>query len=229
MTAFPAAGETCRGTIHLTLDTGTMKPAEDIAAVLRRHGVKATFFIANEPTWRGDRALDDYWAPFWRARVTEGHAFGSHTWRHWYFRGEPSPGHVSYVAWGGKQKEVLDREGVCHEIQRVGERFEAITGRALDPIWRAPGGHTTPHTLAWAQECGFRHVGWTDAGFLGDELDSAKYPNDMLLKRALKRIGDGDILLMHLGIRDRRVPFVEVFEPLIEGLLAKGLCFATVA
>lgn len=229
MATLPAAAETCRGTVHLTLDTGSMKPAEEIAATMVRHGVKATFFMANEPTWRGDRALDDYWAPYWRARVAEGHAFGSHTWRHWYFRGEPSPDHVSYVAWGGKEKEILDRDGVCREIARVGERFRAITGRDLDPIWRAPGGHTTPHTLAWAKACGFRHVGWTDAGFLGDELDSDKYPNAMLLERALKRIKGGDILLMHLGIRDRRVPFVEVFEPLLEGLKAKGLCFATIA
>jgi peptidoglycan/xylan/chitin deacetylase (PgdA/CDA1 family) len=228
MTTLPAAAQSCRGRVYLTLDTGTMTAAEHIAEVMRRHGVKATFFLANEPTFHGDHCLDDGWAPYWKARVAEGHHFGSHTWRHWYFRSEPAPGRVSYVAWGGKQKEELDRDGVCREISRVGERFRAMTGRALDPIWRAPGGRTTPNTLAWAQACGFRHVGWSDAGFLGDELDSDKYPNDALLKRALARIKDGDVLMMHLGIRDRRVPFAEVFEPLIAGLKAKGLCFATI-
>jgi peptidoglycan/xylan/chitin deacetylase (PgdA/CDA1 family) len=206
-----------------------MTAAEHIAAVMNRHGVKATFFLANEKTARGDHCLDDSWAPYWRARVAEGHAFGSHTWRHWYFRGEPEPGRVSYVAWGGKEKETLDRDGVCREIKRVDERFRALTGRALDPIWRAPGGRTTPSTLAWAEACGFRHVGWSDAGFLGDELPSDKHPNDVLLKRALTRIKDGDVLVMHLGIRDRRVPFADVFEPLVTGLKSKGLCFATIA
>ena len=36
----------------------------------------------------------------------EGHAFGSHTWRHWYFRGERD-GKVRYVPWGGKEQETL--------------------------------------------------------------------------------------------------------------------------
>jgi peptidoglycan/xylan/chitin deacetylase (PgdA/CDA1 family) len=228
MTAFPAAAEPCRGTIYLTLDTGTMAAADHIAEVMKRHGIRATFFLANEPSFRGDHALDDSWAPYWRERVAEGHRFGSHTWRHWYFRAEPEPGRVAYVAWGGKEQEVLDRAGVCREISRVGERFHLLTGRGLDPIWRAPGGRTTPNTLVWAESCGFRHIGWSEAGFLGDELDADKHPNEALLQRALARIKDGDVLMMHLGIRDRRIPFAEVFEPLLEGLKSKGLCFATI-
>ena len=73
---------TCRGTLYLTLDTGSMQAADTIATILRRHQVKATFFVANEPTWRGDHALDDSWRDFWRARVQEGHHFGNHTWFH---------------------------------------------------------------------------------------------------------------------------------------------------
>jgi peptidoglycan/xylan/chitin deacetylase (PgdA/CDA1 family) len=214
--------------VYLTIDTGSMVPAEEIAATLSRHGVKATFFLANELTSRGDRALDDGWAPFWKARAGEGHAFGSHTWRHWYFRGEQD-GKVRYVAWGGKEQETLDREGVCREIGRVDERFQAIAGRPLDRIWRAPGGKTTPQTLAWAEACGWKHVGWSDAGFLGDELPSDKHPNKELLDRALKRVGPGDVMVMHLGTRDRKEQFVGIFEPLLEGLLKKGLRFATFA
>ena len=32
---------------------------------------------------------------------------------------------------------------------------------------------------------------------------------------------------MHWGVRSRREPFAEVFEELVTGLLAKGLCFET--
>ena len=55
-----AAPDECRsGTLYLTIDTGSMKPAAEIAAILRKHQVKATVFVANEKTWRGDGALDD--------------------------------------------------------------------------------------------------------------------------------------------------------------------------
>src|SRR5512139_2178866 len=87
----------CRGTLYLTIDTGSMSQAENIAATLARHGVKATFFLANEKTVNGDASLDAGWAAYWRARAGEGHAFGSHTWDHGYFRGDLPDGKVKYV------------------------------------------------------------------------------------------------------------------------------------
>ncbi len=82
--------------------------------------------------------------------------------------------------------------------------------------------------LRAAEACGYRHVGWSDAGFLGDELPSEAYPNERLLRQALSRIRPGDILMAHLGIWSRQDPWAPaVLEPLIEGLKARGLCFAT--
>ena len=48
-----------------------------------------------------------------------------------------------------------------------------------------------------------------------------------LLRRALADIRDGDILMAHLGIWSRRDPFAPMLDPLIAGLKARGLCFAT--
>lgn len=223
----PRAGAAaCGGVLHLTLDTGGMQAAERIADVMARHGVVATFFLANEPTYRGDHSLDPSWGDYWRARVAEGHAFGSHTWRHWYLRADTEDGRVRYVSAQGRA-ELLDRAGFCEELMRVDRAFRAMTGRGLDPVWRAPGGRTTPRSLQWAASCGFpRHVGWSRAGFLGDELPSDRHPNAELLRRALRDLRDGDVMMMHLGIWSRREPFVEVFEPLVEGLKARGFCFA---
>ncbi|QKS29339.1 MAG: hypothetical protein FAZ92_01989 [Accumulibacter sp.] len=215
----------CKGTLYLTFDTGNMRDAELIADTLARHGVKATFFLAQEKTTRGDSALDAGWAPYWRARVAEGHAFGSHTWRHGSFRAD-SGALVRYRLQDGNS-ETLDAAGVCAELQRPDTRFQELTGRRLDPLWRAPGGRTTPNTLAAAQACGYRHVGWAAAGFLGDELPSETHPNAMLLQRALERLRDGDIVMAHLGIWSRKDPFAPMFEPLIAGLKARGFCFAT--
>ena len=68
---------------------------------------------------------------------------------------------------------------------------------------------------------------WAPAGFLGDELPSDKFPNDRLLKDALAKIRAGDILMAHLGIWSRADPYAPMLDPLIAGLKARGLCFAT--
>jgi hypothetical protein len=48
-----------------------------------------------------------------------------------------------------------------------------------------------------------------------------------LLKQALATIRGGDILMAHLGIWSRKDPWAPTLDPLIAGLKAKGLCFAT--
>jgi len=226
--ALPAAAcAACSGTLYLTLDTSVMSQADNVARILAKHEVKATFFVANEATYRGDRSLDPSWGDYWRARVAEGHAFGSHTWDHGYFRGDLPNGKVSYVR--GKRISELDAAGVCEELRRVDVRFRELTGRGLDPLWRAPGGRTTPNALAAGKACGYRHVHWSDAGFLGDELPSDKYPNDALLERALRTLRDGDIMMMHLGIRSRKEPFAPMLDPLLAELKRRGFCFVPLA
>ena len=224
------ANAACTGTVYLTLDTGHMEPANAIADILARHQVKATFFVANEKTKSGGFTLDDSQQPFWQRVAKDGHAFGSHTWEHSYFRGDVGTDKVSFIPWGKTAMDgrTLDRAGVCAELKKSEDRFRDMTGRGFDGLWRAPGGKTTPRVLNYAKSCGYTHVGWADAGFLGDELSSLTYPNEMLLKRALANIRDGDILVAHLGIWSRKEPFWPMFDPLIAGLKAKGFCFATI-
>ena len=68
---------------------------------------------------------------------------------------------------------------------------------------------------------------WSPAGFLGVELPSETHPNRRLLEQALATISPGDILVAHLGIWSRKDPYAPMLDPLIAGLKAKGLCFAT--
>jgi len=225
--ALPVAAATCKGTVYLTLDTGHMAPAEEMAAVLKKHDVRATFFLANEKTQRGDTSLDRSWSAFWKARADEGHAFGSHTWRHWYFRGDAGD-KVSYVPWGAKSGEMLDQDGLCAELKKSEEAFRQMAGRGFDGLWRAPGGRLTANVTRFAESCGYRHVPWSPAGFSGDELPSEKYPGDKLIEKQIRDIRDGDILLWHLGIWSRKEPLYPQLEKLIVGLKARGLCFARV-
>ena len=217
----------CQGRVYLTLDTGNMAQAELIAHTLNETGVKATFFIANEKTFRGDFALDAGWGEYWRMRVREGHSFGNHTWHHDYLRRDIDARQLLAVSGAGRERR-LDRRAFCGELAQVNNAFASLTGTKLAGLWRAPGGRTTQNAVLWAASCGFpMHIGWSEAGFLGDELDSEKFPNDKLRARAEREIRDGDVLMMHLGVWSRRTPFAPMLKPLIAQLKARGLCFAT--
>jgi peptidoglycan/xylan/chitin deacetylase (PgdA/CDA1 family) len=216
----------CKGPLYLTIDTGWSREAEQIALVLRRAGIRATLFVADEPTSRGDTTLSEAWAPFWRARAAEGHVFASHTWRHWYFRGDPAPGKVRYVSRRGEGEAVLDQAAMCAELAGPTDALRRMVPEAVVlPLWRAPGGITTPNALRLGAGCGLRHQGWTRNGFLGDELDSAQHPNAALLRRNLANIRAGEVLVMHWGVRSRREPFAGIIEPLVTGLIERGFCF----
>jgi peptidoglycan-N-acetylmuramic acid deacetylase len=230
LAAAAQASAPCGKPVYLTFDTGHMGVAPLVAEVLARQGVKATFFLANERTRSGGGSLDDEWAPWWRARAEEGHAFGSHTWDHDVWVGDAEAGLRLRPTMGPQAGRVRTATPAqyCEELRRPAARFEAVTGRPMAAIFRAPGGKTSPALLRAAEQCGFTHVGWSPAGFLGDELSSDTHPNAALLARALRDIRPGDILLAHLGIWSRRDPWAPaVLEPLIEGLKARGLCFAT--
>jgi peptidoglycan/xylan/chitin deacetylase (PgdA/CDA1 family) len=226
----PHATSACRGTVYLTLDTGNMRDADLIAGILKRHAVHATFFLANERTVRADHSLDDSWRDWWRARVAEGHAFGSHTMDHVYFLGMSGARAKVRPQFGAQAGHVQswDAAAVCNAIDSVDARFRELTGRGLDRLWRAPGGKFPEAVGRMAASCGWTHVPWTPAGFLGDELPSERYPNERLLAQQLASIRDGDVLLAHLGIWSRHDPYAPMLDPLIAGLKARGLCFATI-
>jgi peptidoglycan/xylan/chitin deacetylase (PgdA/CDA1 family) len=225
------AAPACSGTIYLSFDTGSQSQAELVADTLRRHHAKATFFLANEKTVRGDYSLDPSWAPYWKMLRDEGHAFGSHTFDHVYAMRDLGQGRIEVRPQFGPQagrKLAWTAADYCGELRRVDRRFRELTGAGLDPFWRAPGGKLTPATLAAGQACGYQHAGWAPAGFSGDELPSERVSNAALLKRALDGLRDGDIFVAHLGIWSRKDPWAPaVLEPLLSGLEQKGFCFAT--
>lgn len=221
----------CERPVYLTFDTGHMGVAPLVADVLKRHGVKATFFLANERTRDGGGSLDERWAGWWRERAAEGHAFGSHTWDHDVWQADLPGGALRTRPTMGPQAgrtRVLDAAAYCEELERPARRFAEITGQRMGSVFRAPGGRTSAALLAVASTCGYTHVGWSPAGFLGDELPSDRHPNRALLAQALRDVRPGDILLAHLGIWSRQDPWAPaVLEPLIAGLKERGMCFAT--
>lgn len=220
--------------VYLTFDTGHMGVAPLLAELIKKYQLRLSFFLADEPTLDGGSSLDALWAPWWRERAGEGHDFGSHTWAHdiWLKDLPPLKGEARFrfrtVA--GQQTprlRELTAAQYCEALKQPARRFAEMTGRPMAPLFRAPGGKTSPALLAAAKACGFEHVGWSAAGFLGDELPSDRYPNAQLLTKALREIRPGDILLAHLGIWSRQEAWAPaVLEPLVLGLKQRGFCFA---
>jgi peptidoglycan/xylan/chitin deacetylase (PgdA/CDA1 family) len=98
------------------------------------------------------------------------------------------------------------RERVQRELLEADAALLRLIGRPMDPYWRAPYGEHTAEIRRWAEELGYRHVGWSEGA---DTLDWAT-PKDRRLYRSgeaivkrlegrLDRNGDGLIVLMHLG------------------------------
>ena len=227
------AEKLCEKTVYLTLDTGHMDIAPLVADVLKRQNVRVTFFAAQERSKTGDGSLGEHWAPWWKARALEGHEFASHTYDHVYWLadlpGSPPQLRVKPSAGASEGKVfTFDAQAYCAQLNKANARLLEMTGKQPLPLFRAPGGKTSTALLAAAASCGFQHVGWAPAGFLGDELPSEKFSNPALLKKALGSIKKGDILMAHLGIWSRKDPWAPaVLEPLIIGLKDKGFCFAT--
>lgn len=221
----------CKGNIYLTFDTGSQAQAALIAETLQKHHIKASFFLANEKTVNGDYSLDPAWGPYWKARLAEGHVIGSHTFDHDVLVRDGAGGKLEtkpgFGSSAGKIR-ALSPEQYCEQIRRVDQRFVELTGSHLDPVWRAPAGRTSPRALAAARSCGYSHVGWSPAGFSGDELSSEKYSNASLLAKSLRELRAGDIVLIHMGIWSRKDAWAPAnLEPLINGLTQQGYCFAT--
>ena len=187
--------------VYLTFDTGHMGIAPPVADVLARQKVKATFFLAEERTTAGGTSLDDEWAPWWTARAAEGHAFGA-------LAKSSSPGRI------------------CAASQATAERFRTMTGRAMPKLFRVSAGKASPQLVAAAEACDWVNVAGSVP--LGDDVASRKVTNRQLLQRALRDVRPGDVLLAHLGTWPRKDAWAPInLEPLIEGLKARGLCFAT--
>jgi peptidoglycan-N-acetylmuramic acid deacetylase len=232
-----SAQSSCTKPVYLSFDTGHMAVASLVADVLNKHDVKATFFLANERTKNEGTSLDDYWQSWWQARSKEGHAFGSHTFDHVYWQADTPRGFLVKATAGNAIGRAFDWTPAqyCNEIKRSELRWIAMTGKTFSQregrkLFRAPGGKTSPKLLQAIQQCGYVHIGWNAAGFLGDELPSQKISNAALLEKALGSIQSGDILMAHLGIWSRQDPWAPaVLEPLIQGLKARGFCFETLA
>ena len=171
----------------LSFDGGsTSEVAGEILDTLKVRKVRTTLFLTG--------AFIQRYPALVRRMAQDGHELGNHTMNHPHFA--PS----------GKRDPKWTRERFQRELLDADQALFALLGRPMDPLWRAPYGEQTPEIRKWAEEVGYRHVGWSEGA---DTLDWATAADRRLyrsgtaiLERLYHRLGkngDGMIVLMHLG------------------------------
>jgi len=171
----------------LSFDGGsTSEVAADVLDTLKARGVHTTIFLTG--------AFIQRYPGLVKRMAAEGHELGNHTMNHPHF------------APGMKRDPKWTRDRVQRELLEADAALVRLLGRPMDPFWRAPYGEHTPEIRRWAEEIGYRHVGWSEGA---DTLDWATPKERHLyrsggailqrLQRRLDRDGDGLIVLMHLG------------------------------
>ena len=193
--AWPGMGEALNLTrapggqkrILLSFDGGSSaEVATEVLDLLKARGVQTTLFLTG--------AFIQRYPALVKRMAAEGHEIGNHTMNHPHF------------APGMKRDPKWTRERVQRELLEADAALVRLLGRPMDPYWRAPYGEHTAEIRRWAEELGYRHVGWSEGA---DTLDWATSKDRRLyrtgdaivqrLQQRLGRDGDGLIVLMHLG------------------------------
>ena len=172
----------------LSFDGGSSdESAEEILDTLKSRNVRTTIFLTG--------AFIQKFPDLVRRMDREGHDLGNHTMNHPHF----APGMRRDAKWTKDkfQNELLSADFALYNV----------LGHPMAPYWRAPYGEQTRELREWAEEIGFRHVGWSEGADTLDWATSSEksiYRNgdavlERLHTRLSKRDSDGLIVLMHLG------------------------------
>ena len=163
--------------VYLAFDAAGVAAAAQVAEVLTRQHVEATFFVD------AGASLTDDSATWWSARAAEGHAFGALV-------------------------KTTSPARVCAESTATAERFRSTSGRSMPKLFRLAVGKPPAAALAAAAAA----CDWTPVS----------------AAMSLRNVHAGDVLVVPLGDTPRRdARTIARLEPLISGLKARGLCFAT--
>lgn len=132
-----------------------------------------------------------------REILRRGHQIGNHSYDHpsaWFWL--PHPGRTR------------------RQIQTAQQRLQAITGQS--PRWfRSVAGHTNLFVEPVLRPLGLQRVSWSGRGF-----DSVDADDDRVLRRLLRGVGPGAILLLHEDLAPGRCP--RLLEKLLAALALDG-------
>ena len=163
-------GDTTQNTIYLTFDCGYENGnTEPILDALKKHDVKATFFVVGNFLETSPEIV--------KRMIAEGHTVGNHTYHHL------------------DMSSISSMDAFKKETQDVENRFEQITGTPITKFYRPPQGKYNIENLKMAQELGYHTFFWSLAYV--DWYQDKQPTKDEAFGKLLKRIHPGAIVLLH--------------------------------
>ena len=163
-------GDTTQNTIYLTFDCGYENGnTEPILDVLKKHDVKATFFVVGNFLETSPEIV--------KRMIAEGHTVGNHTYHHL------------------DMSSISSMDAFKKETQDVENLFEQITGTPITKFYRPPQGKYNIENLKMAQELGYHTFFWSLAYV--DWYQDKQPTKDEAFGKLLKRIHPGAIVLLH--------------------------------
>jgi peptidoglycan/xylan/chitin deacetylase (PgdA/CDA1 family) len=176
-----------------------------VLEVLARHRVTATFFLLGRNAAKYPDTV--------RRIADAGHTLGNHTWNH-------------------PDLPSLSPARTHDQIIHTQEAVTAVCGHT-PTLFRAPGGHFTPHALAACAELALRPVSWSLSS-----ADSDTRPAQRIGRAVLDGARTGAIVLHHDGVLSHsdipehegaadRTPTVQALAHYLPRLLDAGYWFTT--
>ena len=163
-------GDTTQNTIYLTFDCGYENGnTEPILDALKKHDVKATFFVVGNFLETSPEIV--------KRMIAEGHTVGNHTYHHL------------------DMSSISSMDAFKKETQDVENLFEQITGTPITKFYRPPQGKYNIENLKMAQELGYHTCFWSLAYV--DWYQDKQPTKDEAFGKLLKRIHPGAIVLLH--------------------------------
>lgn len=163
-------GDTTQNTIYLTFDCGYENGnTEPILDALKKHDVKATFFVVGNFLETSPEIV--------KRMIAEGHTVGNHTYHHL------------------DMSSISSMDALKKETQDVENLFEQITGTPITKFYRPPQGKYNIENLKMAQELGYHTFFWSLAYV--DWYQDKQPTKDEAFGKLLKRIHPGAIVLLH--------------------------------
>ena len=163
-------GDTTQNTIYLTFDCGYENGnTEPILDALKKHDVKATFFVVGNFLETSPEIV--------KRMIAEGHTVGNHTYHHL------------------DMSSISSMDAFKKETQDVENLFEQITGTPITKFYRPPQGKYNIENLKMAQELGYHTFFWSLAYV--DWYQDKQPTKHEAFGKLLKRIHPGAIVLLH--------------------------------
>ena len=163
-------GDTNKKEIYITFDAGFENGnTERILDALKKHGVKATFFLVGNYFETQPKLV--------KRMAEEGHTIGNHTYSH------------------PDMSKISDIQSFQTELQKNEALYRDILGSEMPKLYRPPQGKFCEENLKMAQQLGYSTVFWSLA-YVDWYTDDQPTP-EQAFSKLLPRIHPGAVVLLH--------------------------------